>query len=210
MLSSSLSETDSACSSTSCTTSASSAAVATATSSASAAVPLDYTGIHLAPMVRCGTLPLRALALHYGANLVWGEEIIAQRLSGCVREVNEAVGTVDFWTTDKKRKLVLRTCRDLERGRFVCQLGVSTAEHALAAAKVVEADVDQIDINMGCPKKFSVQGGMGAALLKNQEAAVDIVRTLAQNLSIPVSAKIRLLETEEKTVAFAKVRLTYK
>ena len=173
---------------------------------ASRPAPLDYTGVHLAPMVRCGTLPLRALALQQGADLVWGEEIIAQRLAGCVREENVALGTVDFWTGDHKRNLVLRTNRELERGRLVCQLGVASAEHALAAAKVVEADVDQIDINMGCPKKFSVQGGMGAALLKNQEAAVEIVRTLAQNLSIPVSAKIRLLETQEKTVAFAKVR----
>ena len=58
-------------------------------------------------------------------------------------------------------------------------------------SQVVEQDVDGIDINMGCPKKFSVQGGMGAALLKNQAAAEDIVRTLAQQLTIPVSVKIR-------------------
>jgi hypothetical protein len=32
---------------------------------------------------------------------------------------------------------------------------------------MVELDVAGIDINMGCPKKFSVHGGMGAALLSN-------------------------------------------
>lgn len=30
----------------------------------------------LAPMVRIGTLPSRLLALHYGADLVYGEELI--------------------------------------------------------------------------------------------------------------------------------------
>lgn len=30
-------------------------------------------------------------------------------------------------------------------------------------------DVSGIDINCGCPKKFSIQGGMGAALLTEPE-----------------------------------------
>ena len=34
---------------------------------------VDYRGkIVLAPMVRSGELPARLLALHYGADLVWG------------------------------------------------------------------------------------------------------------------------------------------
>lgn len=35
-------------------------------------------------------------------------------------------------------------------------------------------DVASIDINMGCPKHFSLQAGMGAALLKTPEVAVDV------------------------------------
>lgn len=35
---------------------------------------VDYRGkLVLAPMVRSGELPSRLLALHYGADLVWGE-----------------------------------------------------------------------------------------------------------------------------------------
>ena len=34
----------------------------------------------LAPMVKCGTLPLRLLALRYGADYVYTEEIIAYKL----------------------------------------------------------------------------------------------------------------------------------
>lgn len=34
---------------------------------------VDYRGkLVLAPMVRTGEMPLRLLALHYGADLVWG------------------------------------------------------------------------------------------------------------------------------------------
>ena len=55
---------------------------------------------------------------------------------------------------------------------------------------------------MGCPKKFSVSGGMGSQLLKDVERASDIIKTLKKNLQIPVSCKIRLLEDTRKTVDF--------
>ena len=53
-------------------------------------------------------------------------------------------------------------------------------------------------------QKFSVQGGMGAALLSNQDNACNIVSNLSKNLSIPVSAKIRILDTIDETVLFMK------
>ena len=189
-----------------------------------------YRGVVLAPMVRCGTLPLRALALRYGAHAVWGEEIIAMKLAQCNRVENTHLGTIDFVTPDGGT-VVLRVCDDLERGKMICQLGAATAEHALAAAKVVENDVAGIDINMGCPIKFSIQGGMGAALLEKPQVGIlrfntqtkarlprllpttrlssfqvaqDIVRTLVSSCRVPVSAKIRLLKTMPETVAFAK------
>lgn len=35
-------------------------------------------------------------------------------------------------------------------------------------------DVSAIDINMGCPKSFSLSGGMGAALLSKPELIHDV------------------------------------
>lgn len=41
---------------------------------------VDYRGkLVLAPMVRSGELPSRLLALHYGADLVWGQSLCASR-----------------------------------------------------------------------------------------------------------------------------------
>jgi hypothetical protein len=55
-------------------------------------------------------------------------------------------------------------------------------------------DVVGIDLNCGCPKHFSLQGGMGAALLKTPETIEDIVKTLSNNIDKPITIKIRLLE----------------
>jgi Dihydrouridine synthase (Dus) len=56
---------------------------------------------------------------------------------------------------------------------------------------------------MGCPKKFSVSGGMGSALLSDPDRACRIVKTLRDNLlEHPVSCKIRLLKHTQQTVDF--------
>lgn len=63
-----------------------------------------------------------------------------------------------------------------------------------------ENDVAAIDINMGCPKEFSIKGGMGVALMGKPEKACNILKALVSNLSIPVSCKIRILNTAEETL----------
>lgn len=79
-------------------------------------------------------------------------------------------------------------------------------EWAVKAALLVAGDVAGVDVNMGCPKKFSVQDGMGAALLDNEAGAAGLIRALRTALPahVPVTCKIRLLDTPEKTLAFAR------
>ena len=38
-------------------------------------------------------------------------------------------------------------------------------------------DVATVDINMGCPKQFSISGGMGAALLSKPDVIHDVSDT---------------------------------
>lgn len=53
---------------------------------------------------------------------------------------------------------------------------------------------------MGCPKEFSVKGGMGAALLEKPDIATAILEKLVNNLSIPVTCKIRVLKDTNQTI----------
>ncbi|CAN0917624.1 tRNA-dihydrouridine(20) synthase [NAD(P)+]-like [Linum grandiflorum] len=57
---------------------------------------------------------------------------------------------------------------------------------------------------MGCPRSFSISGGMGAALLTKPELIHDILTTLRRNLDIPVTCKIRLLKFPQDTVELAR------
>ncbi|XP_049869175.1 tRNA-dihydrouridine(20) synthase [NAD(P)+]-like [Pectinophora gossypiella] len=151
----------------------------------------------LAPMVRIGTLPMRLLALRYGADIVYSEELIDWKFLRSKRRYNEILETVDF-VDQTDGTIVFRTCAE-EKGKVVLQLGTCDAGRALKVAKMVENDVAAIDINMGCPKEFSIKGGMGVALLANPEKAHNILKTLVDNVSIPVTCKIRISETPEAT-----------
>ncbi|CAA7055970.1 unnamed protein product [Microthlaspi erraticum] len=164
---------------------------------------MDYQNkLVLAPMVRVGTLSFRILAAEYGADITYGEEIIDHKLVKCERRINVAAGTTEF-VEKGTDNVVFSTC-DEERNRVVFQMGTSDAVRALKAAEIVCKDVAAIDINMGCPKAFSIQGGMGAALLSKPELIHDILATLRRNLDVPVTCKIRLLKSPADTVELAR------
>lgn len=178
-----------------------------------------YRGEALAPMVRASTTPLRALALEYGADFVYTEELIDRSITASIRCSSSTTDGewVDYArdVSQKSQKamrrllqageqppLLLRIDPSIERSRLVCQIASGEPELALDAALHVHQDVAAIDINMGCPKRFSVSGGMGSALLSDPERATRIIRTLSGALPIPVSAKIRLLKDTTSTIDF--------
>lgn len=116
----------------------------------------------LAPMVRASTTPLRTLALSYGADLVYTEEIVDRSITTCDRVLNEKLGTIDYVrkfdgmsakTLKRLRAkneipVVLRIAPELERGRLIYQIGTGESNLALPAALAVQQDVDGLDVNM--------------------------------------------------------------
>ena len=99
---------------------------------------LDYVGkMILAPMVKIGTLPTRLLALDYGADLVYTEEIIDYKLIKSTRIENELLGTVDY-IDESDGSLTLRVAPERERGHLVLQIGTNSPERAVKVAKIVE------------------------------------------------------------------------
>ncbi len=132
---------------------------------------------------------------------------------GTTRRINPTLSTVDFTRLpshgskdprkDQPESIIYRLHPEREGKRLIFQLGTSDPVRALAAARLVAADVAGIDINAGCPKPFSTSGGMGAALLRTPDKLCAILEALTKNIipefEIGISVKIRLLETPEET-----------
>lgn len=159
--------------------------------------------IILAPMVRANNLPFRLTCLQHGADIVYSEEIIDHALSICERVQNETLNCVDY-VNIKTGRVMFRTCPE-ETQRLVLQMGSNCPERALKTAKLVSQDVMGIDFNFGCPKSFSIKGGMGAAMLNKPDEIEALLTTCTQNLSIPVTCKIRILPDLERTIKLVKL-----
>ncbi len=77
---------------------------------------------------------------------------------------------------------------------------------AEAAQKAVDEGADTIDINMGCPVNKITRNGGGSSLLREPQLAADIVRSVVEAVSVPVTVKTRIgwNEQEINAVEFAE------
>ena len=98
------------------------------------------------------------------------------------------------------------TTHPIEKPYLIYQIGSADPDLAVRAAKTVMQDVSGIDLNCGCPKPFSTHAGMGAALLTNPDLLCSILTALREAMppEVTVTAKIRLLPTQEDTLQLVK------
>ncbi|KFH48884.1 tRNA-dihydrouridine(16/17) synthase [NAD(P)(+)]-like protein [Hapsidospora chrysogenum ATCC 11550] len=91
----------------------------------------------------------------------------------------------------------------IDRPLFV-QFCANDPAHLLAAAKLAAPHCDAVDLNLGCPQGIARKGHYGAFLQEDQDLIFRLINTLHKELPIPVTAKIRILETREKTLEYAR------
>ncbi|MCC4770779.1 tRNA-dihydrouridine synthase [Methanosarcina sp. DH2] len=142
----------------------------------------------LAPMADVTNLAFRLLCRRYGADLTYTEMINADAL------LNE------------NRKSFIKGLSSPDDRPFGVQLVGSCPEKLREAALFVEEEFkpEVIDVNVGCPSRCIIGAGCGSALLNSPELVHTIISELTGTLKTPVSAKIRLLGREEKTLEIAR------
>ncbi|KAF1986858.1 FMN-linked oxidoreductase [Aulographum hederae CBS 113979] len=87
---------------------------------------------------------------------------------------------------------------------LIVQFCSNTPEDFLTAARAVAPYCDAVDLNLGCPQGIAKRGNYGAFLQEDQELIFRMVRTLHEELDVPVTAKMRILDTREDTLKYAK------
>jgi nifR3 family TIM-barrel protein len=143
----------------------------------------------LAPMADVTNLAFRLLCRSYGADLTYTEMISADAL------LNES------------RKSFIKGLSSQDDRPFGVQLVGSCPEKLTKAALFIEGEYrpEIIDINMGCPSRRITGAGCGSALLTSPDLVYTIISELTDSLNTPISAKIRLLGREEKTLEIARL-----
>ncbi|ORY16383.1 hypothetical protein BCR34DRAFT_104671 [Clohesyomyces aquaticus] len=75
------------------------------------------------------------------------------------------------------------------------------------AAQHVAPFCDAVDLNLGCPQGIAKRGNYGAFLQEDWGLIASMIGRLHKELDVPVTAKMRILETKEKTLEYAKTIL---
>ena len=130
----------------------------------------------LAPMAGICNSAYRRICKEFGVGLIYAEMVSDKAI------VYSNQKTIDMlYMTDEERPLVQ-------------QIFGSDKESFVEAAKYICSVMkpDIIDINMGCPvPKVAVRAQAGSALLKSPDKIFDIVKSVVEAVSIPVTVKIR-------------------
>ena len=130
----------------------------------------------LAPMAGICNSAFRKIIKEMGCSLIYAEMVSDKAI---------------FYRNEKTKEMLFM--EEIERP-IAQQIFGSDKESFVDAAKYIEKEMhpDIIDINMGCPvPKVAVKSQAGAALLKNPEKIREIVSSVVEAVSVPVTVKIR-------------------
>ncbi|KAJ8065620.1 hypothetical protein OCU04_006295 [Sclerotinia nivalis] len=114
------------------------------------------------------------------------------------------VSQMDSSCPTPKEELFLDGNPAFDRPLFV-QFCANDEKELLEGAKYVAPFCDAVDLNLGCPQGIARRGKYGAFLQEDQGLIYKLINTLHKELDVPVTAKIRILETREKTLEYAKM-----
>ena len=95
---------------------------------------------------------------------------------------------------------------EIDRPLFV-QFCANSPDELLEAARYVEPFCDAVDLNLGCPQGIARKGNYGAFLQEDWDRIYNLINKLHTSLDVPVTAKMRILESKEKTLKYAKMIL---
>ena len=141
--------------------------------------------IVLSPLTTVGNLPFRRICKEYGADVTCGEMALAPKI---------LKGTPEEWALVKRHE-----SEDIF-GVQVC--GNNTGVLARCAQLLnEEADVDYIDLNLGCPIDLIYRQGGGSGMLNRLGVLESTIKSVNELIDIPLTIKTRMGVYMDKPIA---------
>ncbi|KAG0245759.1 hypothetical protein B0O80DRAFT_402936 [Mortierella sp. GBAus27b] len=146
---------------------------------------IDFRGkTYLAPLTTVGNLPFRRICKEYGVDITCGEMAMAANL------VQGHKGELALLRRHKSEDI------------FGVQLTGNKPDVVVRACDMINqiADVDFVDLNMGCPIDLVFNAGAGSGLLGSPGKMKRIIRGMKSVLDVPVTVKFRMAIFDKKPI----------
>lgn len=131
--------------------------------------------IVLAPMAGISNEAFRTICKEMGAGLIYAEMVSDKGIA---------------YDNEKSKRMAM-----VQENEHPIAMQIFGSDHKTItdSAKLMHqiSNFDILDVNMGCPVHKVIKNGAGSALLKEPNKIYDIVKSLKENLNIPVTIKIR-------------------
>ncbi|KAF9568724.1 FMN-linked oxidoreductase [Agrocybe pediades] len=151
-----------------------------------------------APMVNQSDLPFRLLVRRYGATVAYTQMYLPEKLLSDRDYLEYHI---------RDLTLCSETGKDIEHARpVVAQICGNDPEIVVQAGRKLQGYCDAIDLNLGCPQEAARDGHYGAYLLglKDWPLVNQIVSSMTNSFTVPVTAKLRLCQPQPKTLELAQ------
>ncbi|KAK7200824.1 Dihydrouridine synthase (Dus) [Novymonas esmeraldas] len=152
-----------------------------------------------APMVRCSRPAFRRVCREWGTRISYTHMLIAE----------------SFVKSAHARHAEL--ARYAGEDRLVVQLAAKSGPAAAEAARLLRPYCDAVDLNCGCPQRWAMKEGIGAALLDRPEQVADMVHSIRNAVPdghtdaagapppvLPCVVKMRIKDDLRHSVDFAR------
>lgn len=146
---------------------------------------IDFRGkTYLAPLTTVGNLPFRRICKEYGVDITCGEMAMASNL-----------------VQGQKAELALLR-RHKSEDIFGVQLTGNKIDVVVRACDMINqvAEVDFVDLNMGCPIDLVFNAGAGSGLLGSPGKMRRMVTGMKSVLDVPVTVKFRMAIHDKKPI----------
>ena len=98
----------------------------------------------------------------------------------------------------------MRSSCSVDDRPLIVQFAATNSADFARAAELVAPFADGVDLNCGCPQRWALADGYGAALMKKPELVADMVHRARTRTSLPVSIKIRIHGDLRETVELCR------
>lgn len=87
---------------------------------------------------------------------------------------------------------------------LIIQIAGDNPEKLVKAGKMIQKRAAAIDLNLGCPQNTARKGNYGSHLLQDTELTLKLLKTLVTELEVPITAKIRIYDDDDRTIEFCQ------
>ncbi|PWN24512.1 Dus-domain-containing protein [Jaminaea rosea] len=175
------------------------------------AKPSGYTFYHttlgsprhiVAPMVAASELPWRKLSRRIGgADLCYSPMISSSSFVNSLRAKGKSAqrSVLNWFNTATREE------GHGQDSKLIIQLAGNDPTVLLEAATHLQSHCLGIDLNLGCPQHIAKRGHYGSFLQEDWPLIHSLISTLHTNLTVPVTAKMRVFPSVEHTIAYARM-----